>query len=150
VNALKRFGRWIRDSFWAAESLQTAQTRVYRHGGKNRIIEDLVVKGSRSEYPFADEMRARLIEDRLRQEASEPPAESRHLSAPRERLNPCTTAGAGRLAPPLPVKSMLDERLDDIEVDERGVVGGLQPVDRSGPPGCCASWARPRPTAAGK
>ena len=64
VKAAKKVGRWLSDHFWGAARLDAAGDSVYRTGGKGHLVEDLVVGGSRSEYPVEDDILKPLIDER--------------------------------------------------------------------------------------
>ena len=64
VKTAKGVGRWLSDHFWGAARLEAACDAVYRTGGKGHVIEDLVVGGSRSEFPVEDDILKPLIDKR--------------------------------------------------------------------------------------
>jgi len=67
MQAHRRVGRWLSEHFWGAARLDAAGGGVYRTGGKGHLIEDVVVGGSKSEFPVEDDILRPLIDERRRE-----------------------------------------------------------------------------------
>ena len=75
---LGRIGRWFSDHFWGAARLNAAGDSVLQLGGRDNLVEDLAVGGTRTQFPVEDDIIKPLLDQRRAERATEDEAPRDH------------------------------------------------------------------------